>query len=68
MDQLFASITLGDSGGDAVYVHTPNPNGTAFPITPSGERVTQLPPLLAGRMLLPSVGRGGHWREILKRL
>ena len=60
--QLFASITPGDSGGDAVYVHTPNPNGTPFPIAPAGERVFQLPPLLAGRIDLTRyrVFRDGH--------
>lgn len=60
--QLFASITPGDSGGDAVYVHTPNPNGTPFPMVPNGERISQLPPLLAGRidMMRYQVFRYGH--------
>jgi len=48
--QLFASITPGDSGSDAVYVHTPNPNGTPFPMESNGERIYQLPSLLAGRI------------------
>jgi hypothetical protein len=60
--QLFASITPSDSSGDAVYVHTPNPNGTPFPITPTGERVARLPPLLSGRIDLMryQVFRDGH--------
>ncbi len=60
--QLFASITPGDSAGDAIYVHTPNPNGTPFPIASTGERVSQLPPLLAGRIDLTRyrVFRDGH--------
>jgi len=60
--QLFASITPGDSGGDAVYVHTPNPNGTPYPMVPNGERISQLPSLLAGRidMTRYQVFRYGH--------
>ena len=48
--QVFASITPDDSANDAVYVHTPNPNGTPFPMVPFGKRISTLPPLLAGRL------------------
>ena len=48
--QVFASITPNDSASDAVFVHTPNPNQTPFPMTPLGVRVSSLPPLLAGRI------------------
>jgi hypothetical protein len=48
--QVFAIVTPSDSASDAVYVHTPNPNGTPFPVEPFGERVWSLPPLLAGRL------------------
>jgi len=60
--QVFASVAPGDSASDAVYVHTPNPNGTPFPMNPTGERVDRLPPLLAGRLDLAryQVFRDGH--------
>ncbi len=48
--QVFASVSPADSMNDAVYVHTPNPNQTSFPMTPYGEEVSNLPPLLAGRL------------------
>jgi hypothetical protein len=48
--QLFVSVTPDDSGNDAVYIHTPNPNQTPFPMVPLGERVSNLPSLLAGRI------------------
>ena len=36
---------------DAIYVHTPNPNGTEFPCTfDNAAPVSELPPLLAGRV------------------
>jgi hypothetical protein len=50
--QLFAIVHIEDRGGDAVYVHTENPNGTDFPITFPGKRIDVLPPLLAGRVNL----------------
>ena len=49
--QLFAYIDIKNSGNDALYVHTPNPNGTPFPSpieevsTPAGG-----PPVLAARV------------------
>ncbi len=63
--QVFASITPGDSAGDAVYVHTLNPNGTPFPMKPTGERILQLPPLLAGHLDMAryQVFRDGHGRS-----
>ena len=48
--QVFACVTPNDSASDAVYVHTPNPNGTPFPMTDPGEPIRRLPPLLAGRI------------------
>lgn len=48
--QVFASVTPADSASDAVFVHTPNPNQTPFPMTPLGDRTWCLPPLLAGRI------------------
>lgn len=48
--QVFASVTPADSASDAVYVHTPNPNQTPYPMTPLGDRTWSLPPLLAGRI------------------
>jgi hypothetical protein len=48
--QVFASVTPGDSASDAVYIHTPNPNRTPFPMVPTGNPVSHLPPLLAGRI------------------
>lgn len=48
--QVFVSVTPNDSASDAIYVHTPNPNQTPFPIVSFGERVWSLPPLLAGRI------------------
>ncbi|WP_457393402.1 hypothetical protein [Roseateles sp. P5_E1] len=48
--QVFASVKPADSASDAVYVHTPNPNQTPYPMTPLGEEVLSLPPLLASRI------------------
>ena len=48
--QLFAVINLSDSGDDAIYVHTNNPNGTKYPIVHLGRPTHSLPPLLAGRV------------------
>jgi hypothetical protein len=50
--QLFAFVNLEDRGGDAVFVHTKNPNGTDFPVTLPGKRIDVLPSLLAGRVNL----------------
>ena len=48
--QVFVIVSPSDSASDAVFVHTPNPNGTPFPVEPFGERVLSLPPLLARRL------------------
>jgi hypothetical protein len=48
--QLFVIVNLEDRGGDAVFVHTKNPNGTDFPVTFPGKRIDVLPSLLAGRL------------------
>jgi hypothetical protein len=50
--QVFALVHPNDSGSDAIYVHTKNPNGTPFPIVHTGETVISLPPLLASRICL----------------
>jgi hypothetical protein len=49
--QLFAYVDLKSSADDALYVHTPNPNGTEFPcpIDSESEPATA-PPLLAARL------------------
>jgi hypothetical protein len=49
--QLFAYIDLAASENDAVYIHTPNPNGTAFPAELGcREEDATPPPLLACRV------------------
>jgi hypothetical protein len=48
--QIFINISRRDSGSDALYVHTPNPNSTKFPIDFSKYKLlTKAPSLLAGR-------------------
>lgn len=47
--QVFLSISLQDSASDALYVNTPNPNSTEFPIPlESGIYLTDVPQLLRG--------------------
>jgi hypothetical protein len=49
--QLFAYIDLDNSANDALYVHTPNPNGTPFPNPiESISVVVQAPPVVAARI------------------
>jgi len=49
--QVFAIVHVKDSANDGLYVHTPNPNGTDFPMEfPGAESVVGLPPLLSGRV------------------
>lgn len=49
--QLFAYIDLKNSADDALYVHTPNPNGTEFPSPIESLSVpVQAPPLLGARV------------------
>lgn len=49
--QLFALVHPGSSADDAIYVHTPNPNGSEFPCAFSNAApVSELPPLLVGRV------------------
>jgi hypothetical protein len=49
--QLFALVHPRSSADDGVFVHTPNPNGLAFPCTfERAAAVPTLPPLLAGRV------------------
>ena len=46
--QIFLSISAGDAGQDAIYVHTPNPNQANFPLTFEGVSWgEEWPPLLA---------------------
>jgi hypothetical protein len=52
--QAFISLNGVDAGQDAVYLHTPNPNGTAFPYVPTVEWGIPLPhPELVS--LLPAI-------------
>ena len=62
--QLFAYIDRDESGQDALYVHTENPNGTSFPCELIGRELQTVPALLAGlvaidryRVLLAQGGR-----------
>lgn len=62
--QLFACINIGESGQDALYVHTENPNGTPFPCELKGRELRAVPGLMAGhvdieryRLLLAEGGR-----------
>lgn len=48
--QLFATVHTNESASNAVYVHTPNPNGTQFPCDLSGQPLEAMPALLAGRV------------------
>jgi len=49
--QLFAAIYPLSSGDDAIYVHTPNPNGTEFPyVHEQAERLETVPRLLMGKI------------------
>ena len=49
--QLFAYVDLKNSANDALYVHTPNPNGTEFPNPIGSVSVpAQAPPLLGARV------------------
>jgi len=49
--QLFAYVDLKNSADDALYVHTPNPNGTEFPNPIDDVSVlVQAPPILAARV------------------
>lgn len=48
--QLFATVHTYESASNAVYVHTPNPNGTQFPCELSGQPLEAMPALLAGRV------------------
>jgi hypothetical protein len=51
--QVFINISRNDSGSDALYVHTPNPNETKFPIDFGQYKIlSKAPPLLAGRFNL----------------
>lgn len=49
--QVFAYVDLENSADDALYVHTPNPNGTEFPNPIESVSVpAAAPPLLAARV------------------
>jgi hypothetical protein len=62
--QLFAIIDIADAGGDGLFVHTPNPNGTPFPCDLEGRELRAVPRQLAGqvdlaryRVLMAASGR-----------
>jgi hypothetical protein len=49
--QLFAYVDLKNSANDALYVHTPNPNGSEFPNPIESVSVlVQAPPILCARV------------------
>jgi hypothetical protein len=48
--QAFAVVNPGASSEDALYIHTPNPNGTDFPLSHQGRDLQHLPSLLAGKI------------------
>lgn len=48
--QAFAVVNPGASSEDALYIHTPNPNGTDFPLSHDGRELQHLRALLAGRI------------------
>ncbi len=49
--QVFINISLQDSASDALYVHTPNPNLTEFPIPlEGGVHLADVPRLLRGHV------------------
>lgn len=60
--QVFLNLSVSDGGASALYVHTPNPNCTAFPhALTRGTRVQNPPPWLAG---LVSADRHVVYREV----
>lgn len=49
--QLFATVHPANSADDALYVHTPNPNGTAFPyVFEDAKELAAVPRLLVGKV------------------
>lgn len=57
--QVFAFIFERSCGSDAVYVHTPNPNGTPFPYIPQVDRwLTTAPAWFDGRVCLERYSLG----------
>ncbi|MEY4564323.1 MAG: hypothetical protein RLZZ618_3600 [Pseudomonadota bacterium] len=49
--QIFALVHPSDSGSDAIYGHSENPNeGTVYPRQLIGQKTEWLPPMLAGRV------------------
>lgn len=64
--QVFAYVHEHDPGNDAVYVHTENPNGSAFPYEPDvQEWLSILPYWLSARISLADykVGLSAHEGE-----
>lgn len=65
--QLFLNISRTDSSADALYVHTPNPNKTSFPLSfDSCEPLKRLPPLLRGVCNLDQflIGRDKEGKDV----
>ena len=48
--QLFITVAPNKSASDAIFIHTPNPNNTPFPMEPEGELTTNLPHLIANKI------------------
>lgn len=60
--QVFLNLSASDGGASALYVHTPNPNGTAFPHAfATGVLVQHPPPWLTGFV---SADRHVVYREV----
>jgi hypothetical protein len=65
--QIFLNISLRDSASDAIYVHTPNPHATEFPLSfDECAFLTHAPPLLAGRVDLDRyrICRKSHGKDV----
>ena len=51
--ETFVRVAPHDSGGDAVYVHSANPNGTPFPLVHQwGTEIHYVPTILIGQVYL----------------
>ncbi len=65
--QVFVTVAPHDSASDAIYIHTPNPNNTPFPMVPEGEPVHSLPHLIANRIdsSIYAIYKNGIGQEIV---
>ena len=58
--QTWVLISQADSGADAVYIHTPNPNGSTFPNPFDGVDWSAPAPTWISKVFWPSQYRIGH--------